>query len=198
MKDISGSSHKRVVISLYGGSGCGKSTLAKGVVERIGADRSVRIPADYYLRPNPYPTLQEFFQHPLEYDWELLARVLQERDGQILQVPDYDFLNFRRVSLAGRFHFLMRPIVLIDAMMPYPGAQLSILLDAPEFERKKRIIERDQRWKTQVILNWEQHQRTLEAAVRQKVVYDMALDAMQPVEKNVDTVFTFIRDWLNV
>ena len=194
MNDIPSGMNQRFVVSICGGSGSGKSTLAKCICERIGPDRAVRIPSDYYLRSNPYPTLAEFIQHPLEYDWALVEQVLNKKDGQVVQVPDYDFIRFQRISLNGSRSFVMRPIVLMDAMIPYVKANLTVFLDAPEDERRRRIAERDQRWKTQVSLNWEQHQRTLEYVNSLNVVYDMVLDGRQPVEENEEDVITCIRE----
>ena len=192
MTGIPNSIHQRFVVSICGGSGCGKSTLAKCVCERIGPDRAVRIPSDFYLRSNPYPTLAEFMQHPLEYDWELVERILNKKDGQVVQVPDYDFIRFHRISLKGSRSFIMRPIVLMDAMIPYAKANLTVFLDAPEDERRRRIAERDQRWKTQVSLNWEQHQRTLEYVHSMDVVFDLVLDARQSVGENVEILIACI------
>lgn len=55
-----------LTISICGGSGSGKSTLGKHIYEALGPERATRILADFYLKSNRFPSLEEFFQHPLE------------------------------------------------------------------------------------------------------------------------------------
>lgn len=94
---------RRAILSICGGSGCGKSILTKHLVELLGSERAVRIPSDFYLRPNPYTTLAEFFQHPLQYDWDLLESELCETDGSSISSPNYDFVHFQRISSIGTY-----------------------------------------------------------------------------------------------
>ena len=93
--------HNRFVVSICGGSGSGKSTLAKCIYENLGSELAARIPTDFYLKSNRFTSLEEFFKHPLEYDWELIDAALQEKDGEILTAPDYDFVTFQRITLQG-------------------------------------------------------------------------------------------------
>lgn len=179
----------RTIISICGGSGCGKSLLAKQLVEYLGADRAVRVPTDYYLKSNPYPGMAEFFRHPLQYDWDLLDLTLRMTDGMLVTTPDYDFVNFRRRSDQGGREYCLRPVILIDAMLPYPGADLTVLLECSDEERRRRIIERDQRWKTQVIDDWALHQVTLKAMLREKPSFDLILDGQAPVIENVQKLY---------
>lgn len=181
---------KRIILSISGGSGCGKSVLAKHLVQRLGAERAARIPTDYYLKPNTYPNLTAFFQHALQYDWTLLEAALGQADGNHLTTPIYDFIHFERVALEGGLPFVLRPVVVLDSMVPYPKADISILLHCPDDERKRRIVERDQRWKTQVIENWEQHQRTLAGLLRHNPFFDLELDGMDSLAENARKILS--------
>ena len=182
MNDCIPIKNKRFVVSICGGSGCGKSTLSKMICEQVGHQWSTRIPTDYYLLPNKFLSIDEFFKHPLEYDWELIDRALLENDGQILSTPDYDFVRFQRITLEGGRSYVMRPLVIIDAMLPYPKSNLAVFLDVPDDERRRRIIARDNIWQTQVISNWEQHQLTLDFAKNLDIIYDIIVDATQPID----------------
>jgi uridine kinase len=183
----------RFVVSICGGSGCGKSSLAKLICEGIGNEWATRIPADYYLKSNRFSSLKEFFKHPLEYDWELIDSALLEMNGQTLTTPNFDFIHFQRIAVEGDKSYIMRPIAIIDAMIPYPKSNLTVFLDASDDERRKRIIERDKIWQTQVILNWEHHQITLNHVKSLYIVYDIILNAMQPVDKSVEYVISYLR-----
>ncbi len=182
----------RGIISICGGSGCGKTFLAVRLAERLGLERAVRIPTDYYLKPNPYPTLAAFFQHPLEYDWELLDAVLAAADGTARSTPVFDFVNFRRLSERGGRAFTVRPIAITDAMVPHPSANLTVLVRCPEEERKRRIIERDQRWNTSVIDYWGLHQRTLADMLRTNPRFDLEIDGMDAVEGSLERVISLL------
>ena len=161
-------------------------------MERLGSDRAVRIPTDFYLKSNLYASLAEFFQHPLQYDWELLDTKLREADGTIITSPNYDFINFQRISVEGGRLFVLRPIIITDSMVPYPKANITILIKCPVEERRRRIIERDQQWKTRVIDYWDLQQVTLEDLMGRRPRFDFELDGMETVETNVERVLSLL------
>jgi uridine kinase len=148
--DLPGAGHC-LVLSICGGSGCGKSTLAKAVCARLGQENASRIPTDYYLCSNPFASLAEFMARPLAYDWPAVESALAEPQGTPVSTPDYDFVAFRRLAGRGGMDFVIRPLMIIDAMVPYPRADLTVLLDAPDDERRRRILARDHIWGTEVI-----------------------------------------------
>lgn len=185
---------KRTILSICGGSGSGKSILAKHLVERLGAEFTVRIPTDYYLKPNPYPSLAKFMQHPLQYDWELLQAVLDEADGTSITTPIYDFTRFQRLAETGGRPFVLRPIIIMDAMVPYPSADLSFLVQCPMEERQRRIIERDRHWHTQVIKYWDLHQTTLAAMLCERQQFDLMINGMASLAENVERIFSLLEN----
>jgi uridine kinase len=182
----------RVIISICGGSGCGKSILAKHLAEQLGAERAVRIPSDFYLKSNPYPTLAEFFRHPLQYDWDVLESALHEADGTPTSSPNYNFIHFQRVSLAGGRPFVLRPVRIIDAMVPYPNADVTVLLTVPDEERRRRIIERDKVWQTRVIDYWGLHQITLADMLLRQPKFDLELDGMESIHENAEKIIALL------
>lgn len=173
------------VLSLCGGSGCGKSTLALALCQRLGPEQAARIPTDYYLCSNPCATPDEFLTQPLAYDWAAIEDALGRPQGSAVSTPDYDFVAFRRLADEGGRPYVIRPLMIVDAMAPYPKADLTALLDAPDEERQRRIVARDQHWGTQVIGRWAQHQATLDE-VRRAGRFDLTLDAALPVAANVE------------
>lgn len=166
--------------------------MAKALVQAIGAHRAVRIPMDYYLKPNSYPTLQEFLLHPLEYDWVLLEETLREADGTPRTTPAFDFVTFQRTATNGGRPFVLRPIVILDSIIPYPKADYSIFLDIPETERLRRVMVRDAVWKTNVAARWTQLQITLEQAKESRACFDCVLNYLAPLEKFVIEVLGII------
>ncbi len=139
----------RKVISICGGAGSGKSQLAKAVASRLGSDRCSRVPTDYFLRSATQP-LADYLLAPLEYDWDLLGRVLALPPGTETSTPDFDFETFQRRSQLGGRKLTIREVMLIDSMPPYPQSDLVILISAPSEMRRMRLMSRDQVWGTAV------------------------------------------------
>lgn len=140
-----------LIISICGPAGSGKSQLAKAVAALLGEDRASRVPADMFLVPRGEDeSLEAFFARPLRWDWDLLAARLGLPMGTQGTTPDVDFAAFRRRSDEGGYPFAVRPVMLVDAMAPYPASALAALLEVPREERERRIIDRDARWGTRV------------------------------------------------
>ena len=175
----------RVLISICGGSGSGKSTLAKELAARLGEARASRVSTDFFLQSNPYPTLDEFFRHPLAYDWALLAERLQGAHGEARSTPQYDFLQFQRRAPEGGRPFNLRPLMILDAMLPYPAADFIFLVETPDEVRRARIIARDQAWGTRVIDYWPQHQLTLAQLHQAPRHFTAVLSGLAPIEDNL-------------
>ncbi len=176
----------KYIVSIFGGSGSGKSTLAVRLVEMFGSHRAVRVPSDYFLCSYDSPPQM------LDYDWDLLEEVLGQEAGTAFSIPTYDFQVFRRISLGGEKRLVMRHLVIIDSMVPYPESNFTVLLTCDELERQRRIIERDKRWKTDVIRYWELHQLTLEKTLQTGVVINLELNGENTIEENASRILTII------
>ncbi len=177
----------RIVISICGRSGAGKSQLAKQLVAHLGAEACSRVPTDYYLLPDPTGEI-------LVYDWPLLAQTLTLPDGTEYTTPDFDFDRFIRRALIGGKPFCLRPVMVVDAMLPYPNADCTFLLEAPENERRRRITARDAVWRTRVIDRWNQNEKTLDSFAISMYHYFMVLNGLEPVETNSQKIVVFLRE----
>lgn len=177
----------RIVISICGGSGAGKSQLAKQLVAHLGADSCSRVPTDYYLLPGAAA-------EPLAYDWHLLAQTLALPDDAECTTPDFDFDHCTRLALSGGRLFYLRPVMVIDGMLPYPRADYIFLLKTPEDERQRRITARDAIWQTRVIDCWNQNENTLDSLAVSMYHYSMVLDGLEPVETNSQRIVEFLRE----
>lgn len=183
----------RIILSIWGGSGCGKSTLAKALAVRLGDARASRVPCDYFLKPNPYATLAPYALTPLAYDWDLIETCLTGVDGAERSAPSFDFNGFKRVAISGGPGFTLRPVMILDAMLPYPRADVIIRVYLPEDLRRQRIIARDAIWGTRVIDYWQHHQRTLTFAERIALPACLELDGREPVEHNLERILAALR-----
>ena len=90
------------LINLIGWSGSGKGYLAEKIIETFGADRVDTIPMDMYYYPHeqfPENLHVEFewnkfknFDTPEALETELLIKHIEQlRNGQEIQIPEYDF-----------------------------------------------------------------------------------------------------------
>jgi uridine kinase len=142
-----------LVLSLCGPSGSGKSQLAKALVAELGEMVCARIPTDYFLLPAEEP-LTSYFAKPLRYDWPLLDAALALPLGTATSTPDFDFNTFQRRDVTDGLPFTIRPLMVTDAMVPYPCADAVVLVSVPDDVRRDRLVRRDAIWSTQVIDRW--------------------------------------------
>ena len=92
------------LINLIGWSGSGKGYLAEKIIEAFGAERVDTIPYDMYYYPDAefpkhlYVDFEEKkfknFDTPEALETELLIRHIEQlKNGQEIQIPEYDFGN---------------------------------------------------------------------------------------------------------
>lgn len=182
----------RVVISICGASGAGKSTLAKTLVTALSPERCTRVAADYYLLPAT-GTLAEYLMQPVQYDWALLAEDLAAPEGTVIALPDFDFVTFQRHSLSGPRSFVVRPILIVDAIYPYPEATLTVQLTPPATIRQERIAERDTRWQANVAARWQQLEQSRLALAAHNVTYDLAFTGLENPQANAEQIITALQ-----
>lgn len=134
-------------VTIYAPSGSGKSQLAKATAELLGSDLATRVPTDYFFMPRPDAMpMATFDRLPLRYDWELIASLLALPIGAHVSTPDAEFTTFTRKENSGGRPFVIRPVMLLDAMVPFPHANLFVRIEVPDEVRLHRIRERDIQW----------------------------------------------------
>jgi uridine kinase len=114
---------RRVIVSICGSAGSGKTLLSKLLVDQLGPDVAVRVPGDRYLTPAREP-LDLYLRRPVRYDWRLLDRDLDVLNGTAVLTPSFDFQRFARRDQPDRRPFITRPVLVVDAIAPYPAATL--------------------------------------------------------------------------
>ncbi|MGC4106785.1 MAG: hypothetical protein QM753_10605 [Thermomicrobiales bacterium] len=183
-----------LTIAIYAPSGAGKSQLAKQTAALLGEDAACRVAVDNFLVPRPPDMPRAAFDRlPLRYDWDLLAARLALPLGTATSAPDVDFATFFRRADTGGPLFTVRPVMLLDAMEPYPGADARVLLDVPEAVRLDRIADRDIRWGTDVRERTGHLNTTWARVLGLDVVPDLMLDGERPLEENAALLSAWIR-----
>lgn len=176
-----------MIISICGPSGSGKSLLAKAVAATLGPDRWARIPTDYFLflpdQPSPGPPT-----HGLRWDWDLLDGVLSEPAGAVVTTPNVDFDRLVRRAPSGGLAFVVRPIMLTDALTPHPRAAFRVRLTAPESIRRARLADRDTVWKSHVLDRWTALEQAWDETLTTQNSWDLDLSGEEPIERNAARV----------
>ncbi|MDP6777999.1 MAG: uridine kinase [Candidatus Latescibacteria bacterium] len=143
------------IVGIAGGTGSGKTTLAKGVLDRLGADRALVLPHDAYYRDLAHLPLEERaqtnFDHPDALETTLLVAHLDALErSETVRIPVYDFESHTRRMGEGA-EVRPRAVVVVEGILIYaePALRermdLKVFVDASEETRLARRIERDVR-----------------------------------------------------
>ncbi len=177
------------VVSIVGPSAAGKSQLARRTATELGEEVASRIPTDYFFIPRDAgQRLSEFLARPLQYDWPLIEALLTQPIGTDLSTPDADFTTFLRRGERGGRPFTVRPVMIVDAMVAYPDADLLVRLEVPDEVRRERLRKRDIRRGSHVLANWEHLNATWQAALEEMRLPTMTLDGEQSIEANASAL----------
>lgn len=171
--------------------------LAKAVAAALGDGLAARVPADFFLVPrDEAEPLARFLARPLRWDWPLLRERLRLPVGTMSSTPNLDFERFRRLADTGGSSLPIRPVMIVDAMEPYPAADLVVRLDVPAAVRRARIVARDVRWGTRVAERWAQLEASWTAC--DNVVSDLALDGERPLLENASVITGVVGEWRGI
>lgn len=140
-----------MLIGIAGGTGSGKSTFADGL-KRLFPDEITIISYDNYYKPQDHLSMDERvktnYDCPDALDTDLLVKHLRQlRDGNVAQVPNYDFcIHTRR----GDFTVVKpTPVIIVDGILTFHDERLremfdiKIFADADADERILRRLRRD-------------------------------------------------------
>jgi uridine kinase len=180
----------KIIISICGASGSGKSILAKQLVKELGSHMALRIPCDYFLKSVEYNSFEAFISTPFKWDWKLLKAYLSCSIGTVNSIPDYDFSKYARISKTGGIALTMRRYIILDSALPYPESNFTILLEAPAELRMQRLIERDKKWNSNTVKNWDKLELTVKPLTENR--FDLVLDGSLDIEENVLFITKFL------
>jgi uridine kinase len=183
----SGDPRRRVVVSICGPAGSGKTLLSKLLVERLGPEVAVRVPGDRYLMPAAEP-LDRYLRRPVQYDWCLLDRAHDVPNGTAVLTPSFDFQRFARREQPDRRSFITRPVLVVDALEPFPPATIRVYIDAPPEIRRARVVSRDAARGSRSADQWEQLELSRVHLAQLDIEYDVVLSGLDDPAGNVEAV----------
>jgi len=140
------------IIAIAGGSGSGKTYLANALHEKLGSDISCVISQDSYYIDQSAKFDKDGgkvnFDHPDSIDFTLLAeQLVQLKNGEIVDVPYYDFATHSRLEKAQTQY--PKKVILLDGILILNSEKIrsvidnSIFVQTPELIRFERRLKRD-------------------------------------------------------
>jgi uridine kinase len=177
------------VLGVAGGTGSGKTTVAEHLAELMGAGTLALLRLDSYYSDRPDLTFEERttlnYDHPDAFDWPLLLwQVTQLTNNQPVEIPTYDFNEFRRGEATEAVH--PASIVVIEGILVLYEPALRDLMDLKVFvdtDPDVRFIRRLER-------DVAERGRTTESVIAQYLgtVRPMHLQFIEPTKRYADVI----------
>jgi uridine kinase len=178
-----------VFLGVAGGTGSGKSTVVQRIVEALGPHPVTRIQHDSYYHDFGHLPSEERngvnFDHPDALDTGLLIQHLDAlRQGQSVEVPDYDFTTHTRSARTRVAH--PTTVIIVDGILVLADAELRRRLDIKIYvdtDADIRLVRRIRR-------DLADRGRTLNSVIRQYVdsVRPMHLEFVEPSKRYADVI----------
>lgn len=146
---------KRIIIGVAGGSASGKTSLAKRLKREFEETNSVVIirQDDYYKDQADMSMVERLkvnYDHPFAFDNDLLAKHLGElRDGQTVDMPTYDFIEYTRSSVIAKLEphdvIVVEGLFVLEDEAIRKHLDIKLFVDTPADVRFIRRLNRDVR-----------------------------------------------------
>lgn len=183
------SSMSSFVIGVAGGSGSGKTTVVRKIVESLGLEQVTLLQHDRYYRDRNDLRLEERaalnYDHPESLETNLLVRHVRDlKAGKPVEVPQYDFARYARLSETETFQ--PRRALIVEGILILADAALRELMDIKVFvdtDSDTRFIRRLQR-------DVAERGRTMESVIDQyqTTVKPMHLEFVEPSKRYADVI----------
>jgi uridine kinase len=142
---------KPIIIGVTGGTGSGKTTVTRKIIEEFGDVSLAYIPQDAYYKDQSHLTMDERaltnYDHPLAFDNDLLSEhIRQLLEGQVVQMPVYDFTQHNRAEET--ISVEPKEVIIIEGILIFSDKELRDLMDIKVFvdtDDDIRIIRRIKR-----------------------------------------------------
>lgn len=145
---------KPFLIGVSGGSASGKTSLCKAIFDSLGPTDCSMISVDSFyknLTPDELSQVSDYnFDHPNAFDFtELLSSITGLMQNQSVQIPIYDYVNYRRTGQTTTIN--PSKVIIIEGIMALYDKEVRDMFDLKIFvhtdddERLARRIERDTR-----------------------------------------------------
>jgi uridine kinase len=180
---------KPLIIGVAGGSGSGKTTVVREIVRNMGRHQVTVLHHDSYYRDVQHMPLEERvkinYDHPDSLETSLLIEHLHRlSEGQIVQVPIYDFTAHQRSPETERME--PRKVVIVDGLLILWDRELRELMDIKVFVD----TDADLRFIRRLSRDIQERGRSAESVIEQYLatVRPMHLEFVEPSKRYADII----------
>ncbi len=180
---------RSLIIGICGGTGSGKTTITDRLIQAFSESGVLVLQQDHYYKDLPHLPLAERakqnFDHPDSMDTPFLVEhVRRLRQGEPIERPVYDFIEYRRLQQTVRLE--PRPAIIIEGILIFETRALRELMDIKIFVD----TDADLRFIRRLIRDIRERGRTMESVIEQyqTTVRPMHLEFVEPSKRYADVI----------
>ena len=180
---------RSLIIGICGGTGSGKTTITDRLIQALPESSVLVLQQDHYYKDLPHLPLAERakqnFDHPHSMDTPLLIEHVQRlRQGEAIERPEYDFVEYRRMSQTVRLE--PRPAIVIEGILIFESKALRELMDLKIFVD----TDADLRFIRRLLRDIRERGRTMDSVIQQyrTTVRPMHMEFVEPSKRYADVI----------
>ncbi len=180
---------KTTIIGIAGGSGLGKTSVTSEIMKDLDGYSVALIEQDYYYKDQSHMSFEDRlktnYDHPFAFDNERLVNDLKNlKEGNVIEVPTYDYSNHTRSDKTIRFE--PKDVIILEGIFALENEDLRDLMDVKIYvdtDADLRILRRLTR-------DIKERGRTMDSVIDQylSVVRPMHIQFIEPTKKYADII----------
>ena len=180
---------KTTIIGIAGGSGSGKTSVTSEIMKALDGYSVALIEQDYYYKDQSHMSFEDRlktnYDHPFAFDNERLVNDLKNlKEGNVIEVPTYDYSNHTRSDKTIRFE--PKDVIILEGIFALENEDLRDLMDVKIYvdtDADLRILRRLTR-------DIKERGRTMDSVIDQylSVVRPMHIQFIEPTKKYADII----------
>ena len=180
---------KTTIIGIAGGSGSGKTSVTSEIMKDLDGYSVALIEQDYYYKDQSHMSFEDRlktnYDNPFAFDNERLVNDLKNlKEGNVIEVPTYDYSNHTRSDKTIRFE--PKDVIILEGIFALENEDLRDLMDVKIYvdtDADLRILRRLTR-------DIKERGRTMDSVIDQylSVVRPMHIQFIEPTKKYADII----------
>lgn len=180
---------KTTIIGIAGGSGSGKTSVTSEIMKDLDGYSVALIEQDYYYKDQSHMSFEDRlktnYDHPFAFDNERLVNDLKNlKEGNVIEVPTYDYSNHTRSDKTIRFE--PKDVIILEGIFALENEDLRDLMDVKIYVD----TDADLRMLRRLTRDIKERGRTMDSVIGQylSVVRPMHIQFIEPTKKYADII----------